>query len=791
MKKFFKVLLVVSILAMALLLTACGDNGDQGGYQAPDFVYVPTYFQVEGDVTSIDGAIYHDDVIYFRSYGMIGEKEPDPRDLAYNDGVVEDWMTEVYGTTLYRMNTDGTGLAKIEGFAPIQDDLGNTADLRSMTIDSTGNFWLVECLYVPEYDADFNYVDSTETFFLRKLDNNGNELFKAELTDVLETNEWGYIYVNSIAVDSNDHIYLTAEQNIYILDSEGKKLKKLSKENQWFDYLVTLSDGSVGVTLWEDGYMLQTIDTTSMDWGKSYPLPVNAYNIYTGGGNYELYSSDQSYLYGMNLKTGENETLLNWISADVNFNDVQSVIPLDDNRVLCSTYSWENENSQMELVMLTKTPYAEVPQKEVLTMATVSLGYELRSEIIKFNKTHPTHRIEVTDYSMYNTNDNYEAGMQKLNTEIIGGKIPDLLDMSNIPIKQYVAKGLLEDLYPYLDKDSTVGREDILDVVLRATENDGKLYQVVSSFAVSTMIGDARRLGDEKGWTFAEMLQLVQENPEATLLPTYHTRSDILNYFFMLNIDEYVDWNTGECKFNTDSFINMLEFCATLPEEYNWDEDEPWVDEYTMLSSGQILSLPISFYDLYEYRAYQTILEGNMVAKGYPTSDGHGTLIQFYSSLGMTTKCSNKDVAWEFLRNFYGKDYQEANANWQFPSNKALFDKKMEDAMKEPENNNSDIIGGGTAALSSDGNMVSYREYGRDYIYLSDGTEVEMKPMTQAELDYFMEMLNSADSYISRDASINAIINEEAAAFFSGQKSAADTAAVIQSRATIYVNEQR
>jgi hypothetical protein len=41
------------------------------------------------------------------------------------------------------------------------------------------------------------------------------------------------------------------------------------------------------------------------------------------------------------------------------------------------------------------------------------------------------------------------------------------------------------------------------------------------------------------------------------------------------------------------------------------------------------------------------------------------------------------------------------------------------------------------------------------------------------------------------DSTLTGIVTEELGPFFAGQKTAADTAAVIQNRVKIYVNEQR
>ena len=66
-----------------------------------------------------------------------------------------------------------------------------------------------------------------------------------------------------------------------------------------------------------------------------------------------------------------------------------------------------------------------------------------------------------------------------------------------------------------------------------------------------------------------------------------------------------------------------------------------------------------------------------------------------------------------------------------------------------------------------------------------------MEPLTQEQVDYFMNIINSVDGSYNYDDELVTVVSEEAAAFFAGQKSAEEVAKLIQSRVQIYVNEQR
>ena len=64
---------------------------------------------------------------------------------------------------------------------------------------------------------------------------------------------------------------------------------------------------------------------------------------------------------------------------------------------------------------------------------------------------------------------------------------------------------------------------------------------------------------------------------------------------------------------------------------------------------------------------------------------------------------------------------------------------------------------------------------------------------TQEEVDGVKALIVSAEKLPgnSNDEQLTNIITEESAPFFKGQKTAKDTAAVIQNRIQIYVNENR
>ena len=71
------------------------------------------------------------------------------------------------------------------------------------------------------------------------------------------------------------------------------------------------------------------------------------------------------------------------------------------------------------------------------------------------------------------------------------------------------------------------------------------------------------------------------------------------------------------------------------------------------------------------------------------------------------------------------------------------------------------------------------------------GQGVLLKPAPQADYDQIMALYEAADSLVSRDENIGAIVREQAGACFAGDRTAEEAARAIQSRVELYLNEQK
>ena len=661
-------------------------------------------------------------------------------------------------------------------------------------------------------DPIFDYGEEEETVVRRQLDQDGNELacidlsgLNDTLTDILDDDT----YINAISFDSEGNIYAITGEKIYVLDPQMNLLYTLEREDLWYD-LTPLGDGTLGMMQWTydeetetSSCFLRTIDPAEQDWGATYSMPINVRSIQAGGGDYLFYYQISDSIFGFKAGepdaegngSGEGERLFSWIEADINSESIRSFFFLPDGRVAAINQEWVEDGNDghtvSDLILLTSTPRSEIPEKTTLIYATLYLNYDARSKIIDFNKKSEQYRIEVRDYSEYDTDYTGAAALQKLNTEILAGNVPDILDTSSLPVRTYGGKDILEDLWPFIESDPDLGRDALMTRPLEANEQDGKLYEVFDSFSIRTVVGPTKIVGDRMSWTLADLTAALQDMPEGcAIFGVTDTKEEMLSTVLSLNMDQFVDWSTGECTFDSDNFKALLSFCNSFPAEFDWDnvDWDEWEEEEARLLTGKQMLQANSLYDFdWNLRMFKSIFRDGYTYIGYPKEDGGcGSSFSFRRGVAMTSACKDKEAAWSFIRQTLLP--QSEGDDWYyygyFPINRTDFDRMAETAIKSQYVLDED----GEPVLDENGEPT-IQDWGSWWI--SEDLELTMQPVAQEDIDQVVALYNAVNSIYRYDEKIFNAVKEVASQYFAGDKPLDETASLIQNRVSLYVNESR
>lgn len=627
---------------------------------------------------------------------------------------------------------------------------------------SDGGFWTAVTVYEVKADGEYNY--DRMSYELRRFDADGTQTASVDLSFAAENSEW--FYVDRFLADADGRLYLICNDNVHVLDPDGAPLFSLSC-NHVSSAAVT-ADGRVllGYYGGRGSYVLSEVDIDARDFGKTYELPGNSnLNGLAGGTDgYLFYVTSDDAFCGYNAETQSYDELFRFLRLDLNSDGLDSVLPLGNRTFLTVCY----EDGGTLLCTIREAPASA--QKTTLTLACLYTNYELKSQIIRFNKTNPDYRIDILDYSQYNTDGDYEAGLSKLSADITAGNVPDLIELSQLPVATYAARGILAELGPLLDADTELTRDDLLPGALQALSVDGKLWSLAPQMTLMTLYGLRPVLGDRESITAQDIAALVREHPG--VMPVANgTQESLLLILTMFTLDEFIDTETGECRFDSDEFRALLGIAAAAPAELDY---ENYIDDDTRLQEGSALLATLPLSEVTDLQRLNVTMKGQYAITGFPTQSGSGTVASFETQLGISAQSAHIDGAWAFLRSLLTED--SGYHSWGIPVNRARYEAMLEDAAEAHyyTDENGRQVESPKMTMSTNG-----------------GPEIDIYAATEEEIAAFRALVDSVDRTYTYDEKLMGIITEEAGAFFAGQKSAADVSAVIQSRAKIYIAESR
>lgn len=384
----------------------------------------------------------------------------------------------------------------------------------------------------------------------------------------------------------------------------------------------------------------------------------------------------------------------------------------------------------------------------ILTYGTLNLDLEMEQWIAEWNQSQEDYRIEIMEY------EDSDIGRTKLNNEIVSGHAPDILDLSDINAANYVSKGILADLYPFLDAGGEVSRDDLVPGILETYMQSNKLYGIPLGYSFETLLGKTELVGEASEWTTDKMVYMVQALAADEHLLDGLAPLGLLRAVLTADMGSYVDWGKGECSFDSEKFRRLLELAASIDLTFLTKEE---LDE--KLADGSVLLNRVYINSVSDYQSSIDQFAGAAVSwVGFPSEDGGRAVLYDRMPIGITESCHNKEGAWKFVSSLLGDKFQRYHVKFVFPIRLSILQESFQEAMKEKD---PEMFLGGEPP----------------------------RPVTQEEIDALFEGIRSARSNRIFDFNIWNIIAEDAEPYFEGSKTIEEVMDLIQGRVSIYVSE--
>lgn len=456
-------------------------------------------------------------------------------------------------------------------------------------------------------------------------------------------------------------------------------------------------------------------------------------------------------------------------------------------------------------------PLPPETEEGILIYASLNpISNMIQANVDHFNEDHEDVQIEIRDYSN-------EGGPERLLLELMAGRVPDIIDLHRhavithkygmsweagysgidldislqnpkhdtdmtveywMPYRQLVQKGYLEDLWPYIESDPELGRDAVLEAPLKAAEVNGGLYMLFKEFSVSTMIGPESLVGDQFGWTLEELMEAFAAMPEDSSILRYDAvRDDVYSSLISPTLSRYVDWESGQCSFDSDEFRNLLGFLKCFPEESETalSPEEVQDEVVRRILNGRQLLAPVTIGWLEDIPFEDTYFGEPASYIGYPTADGSfgSSFLLHGNTLAMSSTCKDKEAAWDFMRKLIVRRY-----GWgSMERTRKYF------SIRIPVNRE-DYEMGNRVDMAAEADVPPVAaNYGK--------VKFVVEPPDQNDLQRFETLINSTTQIYWPDDKLSDIIWEAAGPYFAGDKTIDETIALIQNRTMLYINENR
>ena len=786
-----------AMLALCMLLTACGGKQEGGGPADPSGsgIYTAEILPLELPLTELTASGAGGGNLYLAGMeeeeietdGELGKDGEFSSSFSFSSTTSDEDGFAFYSgmgrAVLYRVDAATGETAKLAGYAPAEEG----ASVKALVPCQDGSLWVLEqsdSLAGLDLDSfsvggvvDLDGLAASGGIWRHLSADGSQELGRVDVTDL--AGKLGVEAVTDTRMDASGCLYAASGSTVTALDA-GLTILFTCKCPEPVERLASLADGGVGAMTGDGGSRtLYPIDPESHELGAACPLTGSARDVYAGdAGNSFLYRSGDS-LYGWPRDAASPRKILSWSGAGVDSAQVAAVTFLEDGQGAALLRGGTGWLVTFSLARLIPADEAALAGRTVLTLATLGMSSETRTRVLEFNRTNSQYRIEVRDYSEYNAAGDASAGLTKLNTEILAGNMPDLLEVSEgLSLRQYAARGMIEDLWPFVESDPDLGRAGVMERVLEADEIGGKLCRVFPRFTIETAAGAPSIVGDGQSWTLEDLKAALAKMPEGcSVIGDSETRTSILEEMFSYSLDRFVDWDAGTASFDSPEFRAILEFCGSFPAQAQEREG----DAYTRVSQGEQLLLPVYLSDLTSPQIYRAIFGGDAAFVGYPNEAGSGVSFSVDGGIAMSSACKDKDGAWSFLRQALlpsGDEYI-----MEFPINRSEFERKAQESMEITYLKDDD----GNTITGPDGEPMTE---GTAFVFI--GTQlIQLKPASQEDYDQVMALYERADRVTGRDENVWTIVQECAGAYFAGDQTVENAAKTIQNRVSLYINEQK
>ena len=540
--------------------------------------------------------------------------------------------------------------------------------------------------------------------------------------------------------------------------------------------------------------VIYTLDVDQQKFKEGLKIGTSASNVHSGSGDYLVYMDSDTGIKGYK-EDGTVENIVNLLNLGVDNTLTSSVSVSKDGSFIVTSYDFMSVDDGSVISRISPVDPSQIKEKKAITLGCFTVPWLLKPRISAFNKQSEEYVIVTNSYADTADLSDHTAAVTNFNNELLAGSVPDMVLLNyEMPVDSYISKGLFPDIYPLLDNDPALSRDDLMANVLKAGEKGGKLYSLPSSFEANTFCGKTSLLGTDTNLTISEANNIVSGMGEGAKVFQNIPREEALTYGLMFS--NFIDYENGTCDFDNDAFKAFLNFTKEFPEKLDsFDYDSPEYTEREMAFRNNKTLL--NFVNFYSFSSYGWNVAGTfgepVTFVNFPTDNAvSNVVLDLHDPIAISEKSANKEGAWEFVKFTLEGTLMESQESYYTDKGEEI---KLDEVHHYALN--------GLPVLKKDFDMLVEEAKIPNHYYDSNGnkvfepqttyvgsTEVKIPDPTEEEINGLVDLITGSSTAVKSNLQIETIIKDEVAGFYQGSKSVDEVAANIQSRVSIYMSEQ-
>lgn len=563
------------LILCAMLLSACSKQpaaSERGGSEAAG--------QTEAAAAPIALTVSSD---RYRAEYFSSDRLAIVSAAAADDGAVYLWgwnfQNEVESNWLIRYNADGSS-------EEYRLSLSKDGYITSLDV-SAG-----EVYYLERVDAE----DESAAWFLHTL----------QAQETLDWADAGNNLENLIV--SGALAYLTDGKTLYTCSlPEGRVLQAANAETE-ITTLLRRTNGTI-IAYCEDTGILYELEAGGEVLTKTGTLPLlfRSGKLLPGtNSGYDCLVLGQAELFGWNIEQAAATQLLSFDTYGLVSNNLSAFASLGNGAFLGA--AWKSGELQDRLFRLEPSEEAAEPGSErILKLAGLSRPMVLSSAIADFKALCPEYTVEYTDYAELYGN----QALRQLQLDLMQGNAPDLLFVNGLPFELYGKRGLLENLYAWMDADDSCASTDFAQNLLKALESaEHKLYQMPQSYSIVTTAGLRDLAGSRSDWTYAAVNEELANSK--TLLSAFYgeTGESLAVTLPLYMLPTFVDYENAEAHFDSTEAASFFTFLSKVQPH----AQIPYTaeNELEALERGEILFAQLMLLSPEQFAGTDELLTGSL-----------------------------------------------------------------------------------------------------------------------------------------------------------------------------------